>query len=282
MWSNVHTHSNFCDGKGTLAEHVAHARQQGMISLGFSSHAPLPFPCKWCMKPEDFQTYRDEIRAIRSAHPGVEVYAGLEIDFIPGVISPTDFSDQLDYTIGSIHFVEALPDGTRWEIDGPHAPFLEGYEKIFRGNIRDVLVRYFELTRQMVDEARPTVVGHLDKIKIQNMESALFDEQAPWYTDQIKQTVEVIKKSGVIVEVNTRGMYHKKLKDPYPSPWILRLLREKNIPVTINSDAHRPEDHTNQFAEAAAMLHDAGFNTIACLHEGEWKPFRFNGQGVLR
>jgi histidinol-phosphatase (PHP family) len=281
MWSNVHTHSQFCDGKGSLAEHVAQAREQQMISLGFSSHAPLPFPCKWCMKTENFSAYRDEIDQIKSAGAGIEVYAGLEVDFVPGLVGPSDFSALLDYTIGSIHFVEALPDGTHWEIDGPHALFLEGYEKIFHNNIRDTLVRYYELTRQMINDACPTVVGHLDKIKIQNVDGQFFNEQDPWYVDQVKQTLDLIKKRGAIVEVNTRGLYHKKLTDPYPSPWILRLLLEKNIPITINSDAHRPEDLTNQFPETATLLHSIGFKTITCLHEGRWKPFSFNTHGVV-
>jgi histidinol-phosphatase (PHP family) len=282
MWSNAHTHSQFCDGNGTLADHVAWAREQGMISVGFSSHAPLPFPSTWCMKTERLSSYLDGIQGLKTTIPDLEIYAGLEVDFIPGMVGPADFSPLLDFTIGSIHFVESLPDGTRWEIDGPHALFLEGYEKIFHSNIRDTLVRYYELTRQMIADSCPTVVGHLDKIKIQNIDGQFFSEQDPWYVEQIRQTLDLIKKSGAIVEVNTRGLYHKKLNDPYPSPWTLRLALEKNIPITINSDAHRPEDLTNHFPEAAALLRGIGFETIHCLHEGRWKPFSFNTHGIIR
>ena len=49
MWANFHTHSNYCDGKGLLDEYVAQAISLGMLSLGFSSHAPLPFESSWCM-----------------------------------------------------------------------------------------------------------------------------------------------------------------------------------------------------------------------------------------
>ena len=129
MWSNFHTHSNYCDGKADISEYVRKAEQLNMVSLGFSSHAPLPFPCKWCMKSEDMDLYLNSISKMQQENSSIQIFKGLEVDYIPNVISPDDFNDRLDYTVGSIHFVEQLPDGTRWEIDGQHNFFLEGFEK---------------------------------------------------------------------------------------------------------------------------------------------------------
>jgi histidinol-phosphatase (PHP family) len=280
MWSNFDTHSDYCDGKGELQEYLSNAKALNMISLGFSSHAPLPFPCKWCMKADAFEGYLSSIDTLNASSPDVEIYKSLEIDFIPGVISPGDFRDRLDYTIGSIHFVEKLPDGTRWEIDGLHSFFLEGYEKIFRSNIKDTIARYYELTREMITTSCPTVIGHLDKIKIQNIDGQLFNEEERWYRQEIGRTLDTIASSNAIVEVNTRGLYKKKSSTTYPSPWILRLIREKNIPVTISADAHHPEDLIRQFPETAAMLATLGFETLAILHEGSWKHYPFNEHGV--
>lgn len=281
MWSNFHTHSDYCDGKGPLQDYIDKSKELNMMSLGFSSHAPVPFNTKWCMRSERLPEYIDAIARLKRSKPGVDLYTGLEVDFIPSVTSPTLFKDSLDYTIGSVHFVESLPDGTRWEIDGTHAFFLEGLSKIFNDNIKDAVIRYYELTREMISTACPTIIGHLDKIKIQNLMGKFFNEQDPWYQEQVKETIDAIVSAGAIVEVNTRGIYQKKSEDTYPSPWILDLLNQKKIPVTISSDAHHPDDIVNQFPETAILLKTIGFNTITVLSEGTWKQFSYNEHGII-
>lgn len=275
-------HSTYCDGKSELMDYVDQARKLNMISIGFSSHAPVPFPTKWCMKAERFDDYLTDIEKIKKSNPFVEIYEGLEVDFIPTMTSPNLFRDKLDYTVGSIHFIENFPDGTPWEIDGTHTLFLKGYSEIFNSNIQEVITRYFHLTREMITTACPSIVGHLDKIKIQNPGYKFYKETDAWYRDEVKKTIDLIHSSGSIVEVNTRGIYQKKTDTTYPSPWILELLHQKNIPVTISSDAHHSDDIINQFPETALLLKKIGFKTISILSEGAWKPFSFDEHGVIR
>jgi len=281
MWANYHTHSNFCDGKSTFIEHIESAKKLNITFLGFSSHAPVPFDCKWCMRPTDLEEYLSAINALKQNQTSIEVYAGLEVDFVPRVVSPAQFSTRLDYTIGSIHFVDSFPDGKLWEIDGLHTIFQDGLEKIFKNDFRAAFTRYFELTREMIQTACPTIIGHLDKIKIQNPKNKYFKETENWYQDQIKETIEEIKKTGAIVEVNTRGIYQKKTTDPYPSPWILEMLQKATIPITLSSDAHHADDLVNQFSSTAKLLTDIGFKKIHILNEGDWKPFTFNEKGII-
>lgn len=274
-------HSNFCDGKGELVEYAEQAKALNMISIGFSSHAPVPFPTNWCMKPERFGNYLQTVEKLKASISEVEIYKSLEIDYIPGVISPDLFYDHLDYTIGSIHFVDQLPNGTNWEVDGQHTFFLEGLEKIFDGDIRAAITRYFELTRQMIHQCCPTIIGHLDKIKIQNPSDKFFTEHDSWYREEVKKTIDLIRESNAIVEVNTRGLYQKRSLTTYPSPWILEILYKKNIPITLSSDAHHPMDIVNQFPETAKLLSDIGFKSITILREGKWKPFSFSAHGIV-
>ncbi len=280
MWPNLHTHSNFCDGKSTLEENIQKAKHLHLKSLGFSSHAPIPFNCKWCMKKEDFEIYLQSIEVLKRNTKEVELYAGLEVDYIPNLISPLDFGNKLDYTIGSIHFVDAFTDGMHWEIDGAHALFLEGLEKIFNNDFKSAFARYYELTREMVRNSPPTIVGHLDKMKIQNPKDKFFKEDESWYQHEIKQTIKAIKNSNSIIEVNTRGIYQNKTSDTYPSPWILELICQENIPITISSDAHHANDLINQFPKTASLLSKIGFKKIHILYQGEWKPFTFNENGI--
>ncbi|HMG90213.1 MAG TPA: histidinol-phosphatase [Chryseolinea sp.] len=282
MWSNFHMHSNYCDGKAEMIDYVQEAKAKGMLSIGFSSHAPVNFPCLWCMKSEKFSSYLQSIDALKASASDIEVYKGLEVDFIPGVISPDNFRKDLDYTIGSIHFVDRYSDGRPWEIDGMHTLFLDGLEKIFQNDIKAVVSRYFELTREMIDTSCPTIVGHLDKIKIQNPAQKFFSEDEEWYQKEVKKTIDLIAEKKVIVEVNTRGIYQKKSSTTYPSPWILELMKAKNVPITISSDAHHPSDIINQFPETAALLMDIGYNFVNVLHKNKWKAFSFNKHGIQR
>lgn len=231
------------------------------------------------MPQNQFESYSREIKHA-AEFSSIEVYRGLEVDFIPGVIRPIDFD--IDYSIGSIHFVDQFADGTHWEIDGAYQLFLKGLEQIFQGNVKQAVCRYFELTRQMLDQAPPTVLGHLDKIKIQNFGEAFFKETDFWYQDQVKQTLRTIRAAGTIVEVNTRGIYQKKTTTTYPSPWIIDLLINENIPVTLSSDAHHIGDLTNQFQMAARMLKQKGLKEVHAMVDGKWRPFDFDENGIRR
>ncbi|MEJ1241487.1 histidinol-phosphatase [Chryseolinea sp. T2] len=273
-------HNHYCDGKGTLPEYVAAARELGMPAMGFSSHAPVPFECVWCMKAGRLAEYLSEVDALKVSTKDIELYKGLEIDFIPGVISPRDFEQRLDYTIGSIHFVDVFPDGRPWEIDGLHTLFLDGLATIFNNDIHAVIRRYYELTRQMVQMSAPDVIGHLDKIKIQNIDNKFYSENDAWYADEIDRTIDVIAASGSIVEVNTRGLYQKKSTTPYPSPWILERLHARRVPITLSSDAHHMSDITNRFNEVAKLLLDIGFKQLNVLLKGKWQPVSFNAHGI--
>lgn len=273
-------HCSFCDGKGDPTDYYSAAKKNKLISIGFSSHAPVPFETGWAMKKESLREYLAAVNFIKSFPSEMEIYTGLEVDYIPGKISPADYTKQLDYTIGSIHFVESFDDGSPFEIDGRHDTFLRGLDTIFSSDIRALLHRYYELTAEMVRHGHPTIIGHLDKIKIQNQNQSLFAETDEWYRSMITRVVNEIKINGSIVEINTRGIYQKKTADVYPSPWIIELLFKNKIPVTINSDAHHPTDIINGFPETAALLYKIGYRHLLVLHDGLWQSLPFDQNGI--
>jgi histidinol-phosphatase (PHP family) len=277
MWSNFHTHSHYCDGKGKIEEYLKAAADTDVVSIGFSSHAPVPFPCTWCMKQDAFADYLGEINQGRKSFPQLEVYKGLEVDYIPNVISPFTFSDRLDYTVGSIHFVEDY-EGKRWEIDNTLDVFKDGLNKIFNNDMRGAVTRYLELTREMLQKTPPTILGHLDKIKVNALQLS-FDETKRWYRDEIARTIDVISAGNTIVEVNTRGLYKKKSETTYPSPWILEQLLDRNIRITISSDAHHPQDLVRNFDTTLSLLDTIGFRNLSLLQNGIWKEMPLSEYG---
>jgi histidinol-phosphatase (PHP family) len=221
--------------------------------------------------------YLMEIERARNVFPDIEIYSGLEIDYVPGIISPKDFQSTLDYTIGSVHFVGQY-EGTHWEIDNTREVFREGLTKIFHEDVRSAVCEYLRLTREMVEIAPPDIVGHLDKIKI-NALHFNFSETESWYVREIEKTLETISRSKSIVEVNTRGIYKKKSSTTYPSPWILERIRHANIPVMISSDAHHPDELTLEFESAMALLKDLGFLNISVLKDRRWTTTPIHNYG---
>jgi histidinol-phosphatase (PHP family) len=282
IWTNYHQHCHYCDGKETVLAHAQEAMKQGIISMGFSSHCPVPFENNWSMKAEELQNYADEIDEVRKAFAGkIEIYKSLEIDYIPGLIDQNaDWIKalNLDYTIGSVHFVGAYQNGRPWEIDGPHMHFLDGLEKIHDGNVIKVVCEFFEHTRKMIKEACPDVIGHLDKIKMQN--HGFWNEDDDWYQNEILATLEEIRAKKAIVEVNTRGLYKKLTMDPYPGRWVLEQIFDMNIPVQINSDAHHPREITSHFSETAGLLKAIGFTHLMAFLGGQWQPVPFDESGL--
>ncbi len=275
IWSNYHGHSHYCDGKGAIEEYIEEALKQGMETIGISSHAPLPFETLWAMPQERINEYISEIALLKEKHKGViQIYTGLEVDFIPELIGPEDDSIKqlsLDYNVGSVHYVDRFPDGTHFEADGSRQGFVKAIDEIFEGDVRKLVKRYFDLVRMMLKTSTPTILGHLDKIKIQNTEGVLFDENAGWYKDEMMQTLEVLSTSGIIMEVNTRGLYKKKCDATYPSLWVLKEAFKMGIPLTINSDAHHPRELTGGFDFAASEVRVAGYAETFHLWDGAWE-----------
>jgi histidinol-phosphatase (PHP family) len=276
MWSNFHTHSHYCDGKGSMEDYLMAAKDQRVGSIGFSSHAPLPFPCKWCMKRDELPNYLQEISSASRRFPEAEIYSGLEVDYIPGVVGPSDFRS-LDFTIGSIHFAGRFND-TWWEIDNTLEVFKAGLEKIFKGDIRAAIMEYYDLTRDMMRKSRPDILGHLDKIKI-NAKHFSFAESEPWYVTTIDDTLKSVMGTNTIIEANTRGIYKKKSEATYPSPWILERILHYNIPITISSDAHHPDDLTREFESTWSLINEIGFKNVSVLKSGIWKKVPLNEYG---
>jgi histidinol-phosphatase (PHP family) len=236
------------------------------------------------MSQESLAEYVEEIEATKAKFAGqLEIYRGLEVDYVPGQAGPSHqrLKDaRLDYTIGSVHLVDFFPDGRPWEIDGPHRHFLDGLNEIFHRDIQAAVERYYALTREMIENDPPDVLGHLDKIKMQNEEGTLFSDQAVWYQEAVETTLQLIARKSLIVEVNTRGIYKKKTTETYPSPAILRRMKALGIPIMINSDAHHPRELDACFEETARLLLQIGYTHCRVLLQGKWQDLPFSAEGM--
>lgn len=284
-WANYHSHNKFCDGSDEPLKYAKEAESLGFAAYGFSSHAPVGFETNWCLHDSKFEEYLTVIKGIQELYRSkMQIYLGLEIDFIPGFAGRSRHlvkNTQLDYFIGSVHFVDQFEDGTYWNIDTSYELFLKGLKEIYKGDFRKAATRFFEITRQMLEEDKPDIIGHLDKIKIYNKTGNFFNENEKWYQDQVDLTIDTIKRIGGIVEINTRGYYKYQQSDLYPGFWIIEKLAKKEIPLMINSDSHTPAEITGGLVYAASKLKSLGIKEVSALYNNKWNSYQFNEKGIL-
>ncbi len=272
--ANYHTHCDLDDGAGRPREYVTRARELGFAAIGFSCHSPLPFPCDWVLSERSFAEYRSEIGRLKGEGSLPEVYLALEVDYLRGVWGPRApevASYGLDYCVGSVHFIDIPATGEHVAIDGSAEEFARCLAEGFGGDVRSMVREYYELVREMARHSTPDVIGHIDVIKKNNPGSRYFSEEEDWYRAELRETIETVAASGAILEVNTGGLARGRTDSVYPSPWILPECLRLGIPVQINSDAHRPEKLDFYFAEARALLREAGYRKQAMLIGGAWR-----------
>ncbi|HKK09240.1 MAG TPA: histidinol-phosphatase [Bacteroidales bacterium] len=278
--ANLHTHSLYCDGKAGIEEVITTAIEKGFDVLGFSSHAPVPFDNNFSIKNEAaLKDYVQEVRELSKKYADdIKVYLSLEADYIPGISKPfAGFrkENNLDYIIGSVHLVKS-PDDELWFIDGPkHEIYDEGLKLFFKGDIATAVKAYYHQVNEMITTQKPDMVGHLDKVKMHN-KGRYFEEDESWYVKLVDETLDYLKANNIVMEVNTRGIYRGRSKSLFPGKEILKKAAKLNIPVSLNSDAHKPQELEGYYAEAKDILIECGYKEVYYYLDGFWKSFAIN------
>ncbi len=198
-WSNFHCHSNFSDGQENPEDIVKKAIELKMPSIGISEHCPVPFKTTWNLKSDKVDNYFELMSNLKNKYSGkIEVYCGMEIDYISDMqteILKRCKIDKLDYIIGSIHFLGFLANGQPWNIDGTDELFKKGMQEIFQNDGIRLIESYYNDLIKMIDFLKPTIIGHIDKIKLHNAGDKYFIEDSEYYRNAAIKALEVIKKA---------------------------------------------------------------------------------------
>jgi histidinol-phosphatase (PHP family) len=266
----LHTHTNFCDGQDDIDDICKSAYEKGLASLGFSSHAPLPkdsgLESEWHIKNDKLNAYIDAVLNAKKAWEGrLKIYLGLEIDYIKGIMGPNDARFKqldLDYCIGSVHYV-IPPNGAKlFTVDGPMEECVQGIQEGFNENGEAYMHAYWEAVNNMIQDGGFDILGHIDLIKKNNQNEDFFSLNSNAYLRAAEKTLDTLIGTSIVAEVNTGGIIRGKTNDCYPSLQILNMMKARNLPVTINADAHRAEDVIGHYDDAIETLREAGYDAI--------------------
>lgn len=236
---NLHSHSQFCDGRDTMEQIAAGARKEGMEYFAFTPHSPLCIPSPCNMDIERVGEYFQEFDRLKDLHyPEMHLLRSFEIDYLSDDFGPhIDWfqSQPLDFRLGSVHFVPNQ-EGEFLDCDGKFERFSRYLREKYRGDIRYVAEKYFEQVLRMLERGGFELLGHFDKIAGNGSEAYPGLEDEGWYESLVDDVISHAVSSGVAVEINTKA-YEEKGRF-YPAERWWGKIVEAGVPIAVDSDAH--------------------------------------------
>lgn len=250
-----HSHTQFCDGRATMAEMAEAALNAGMKHYGFTPHAPITVESSCNMSRDSVSYYLAECNRLKELYAGkMNIYAGMEIDYLGpqwGPASEYFRALPLDYCIGSIHFVPTR-QGEYVDIDGRFDNFKWKMQEFFDNDIRWVVEQYFAQTHAMIDAGGFNIIGHFDKVGHNASHFRQGIEEEAWFGALVDEVIDHIAASGIIAEVNTKALadHHRT----FPGQRLWHKVKKAGIPLIVNSDAHYPDLINAGRAETLRLL----------------------------
>jgi histidinol-phosphatase (PHP family) len=251
--TDYHVHSWFSDGKSAPEDYIAPAIDAGLKEIGFSEHLTLfRESLNWSMNASDAEPYLAHIKNLGQNISDIKVRTGLEVDFFKGkekeIHSFLSTAD-LDYAIGSVHYI-----GDSTVDTGPE--FYNGK------NIDRLFETYFEQVVAAAASGLFDIIAHCDLVRIFGFKPSF--NPAHLY----RKLARSFKIHDVAFEINTNGR-NRPIGDFYPDRQFLRIFKEEQVPVCVNSDAHMPSRVGQYFDEAYELLKNAGYSEMAVFDKRE-------------
>ncbi len=247
---NYHVHTPLCHhAAGTMETYVKTAIAMGLSEICFLDHLTLNKPDDSnSMSLDDVPHYFAEGKALGKQYQNViSVKIGLEVDYDPSaspVINELISQFSFDVIGGSVHFLGDC------NIVSHRSVWCHG-----EGDPDEIYSQYYDALLAMLDEDYVDVICHFDLVKKFSRKSR------QTFADKIHSVLLKIKATHRVVEVNTSG-YDHPVAEAYPSASILRQCRKLDIPITLGSDAHRPEELKRGYNRAQKLIADAGYDEL--------------------
>lgn len=273
LLSNVHTHCTWCDGADTSAAMAAAAFDLGFTDLGFSSHSPAPFDPS-CPGVADEAAYRADIRALQTQYEGrMGILCGMEQDYYAPV-DPAAY----DYVIGSVHFLPRGEAEPYVAVDGDPDVLRKEIEARYGGDALAMAKDHLALSVESARRFKPHIVGHFDLALRHNKNNSMLNEQAPAYQkaalEALDAVADILAGYGGLFEVNTGAMARDARPIPYPAPFLLRHLAQRNARVIVTSDSHSVKTLNYAFDDMLELLRACGFVSLVVLRGGRFQDIK--------
>ena len=259
MRIDLHNHTSRCNhAKGSMESYVNRAIELGIDIYGFSEHAPMNFDKQYRLSFTEMNDYVHDVKQLKELYKDdIKILLGYEVDYLKGHMDERVLKSEVDYLIGSVHFLD------KWGFDNPE--FIDEYSK---RNIDEIWQEYFNAIEAMVKTGNFDIVGHFDLIKI-------FKFMPKKDIRHIaKNAFNAIKQSGMVLELNSAGL-RKPCKEIYPSASLLEVAYELDIPITFSSDAHAIGQVGFKYDEVQTLAKKIGYSKAVTFEQREKELITF-------
>lgn len=279
---DYHNHHNRCGhARGSIEDYIKVAIEKNLAEIGIADHFPFGAVTDdpqytelfktISMTVDEFPNYIQEIKDLREKYRDkIDVKISTEVAFITSgkhldlqkkVLEP--FLNDFDYLLCGIHELkfDSLPvipfaDGKGAEVLGTH-----GDNKIH--------FEYIKKMTALVESGYFDIIAHLDNHKF------LWLPNEPQYSEPVWQALmdllDKIKSRGMAVEINMSGTVKGGLSQ-FPSDSIIKAMIQREIPLTLSSDAHRPENIGYQFDEFITKAKKWGLTHLCAYDKRKQRP----------
>ncbi len=186
-------------------------------------------------------------REVAKDYPEVTVRFGVEVDYRHD--QETEIRAFLptlpcDFRIGSVHNIG------EWNFDHP-----DSRADFDHWDLDELYRTYFAEVAACAATHLFQIIGHLDLIKI-------FGHRPKGDVVELAGVaLRAIAEAGVAIELSTAGL-RRPVEETYPSLPLLSRAYQLNIPLTLSSDAHRPEEVGAEVDQAARIARQVGYRTV--------------------
>lgn len=179
---------------------------------------------------------------LQAQQQGIPVKIGLEVDYLSkteDIIRRILREYPFDFIIGSVHVVD------KWGFDY--------YPQAWAGqNVDEAYKGYFNTLIKAASSGLFDIIGHFDVIKVFGHRNSVNVDQ------HIEQALQALATQGICLELSSAGL-RKPVQEIYPSKQILEKAYRLQIPITIGSDAHFPQDVGADWEQLVTIANECGY-----------------------
>src|SRR3954447_25935126 len=237
------------------------AESRGVAELGVSEHIHR-FTAALDVWQHPFwrESAQDDLDAyVGFVREETDLKLGIEADYIHGRedrMANLLEAHEWDYVVGSVHFLR--DHAVEWDAESVDIwRFEMSAERIWK--------RYFEALAESALTGLFDIIAHPDLVKIWGSARPVPSKDPRFYYEP---AVEAMLEAGVAMEVSTAGL-RKPVGEIYPARAFLEMAVDAGLPLSLSSDAHRPEQLAFAYDAAVEVLTDCGVREIAVFERRE-------------
>lgn len=203
---DLHTHTVFSHGKGSIEDNVKIAKQKGLTKIAITDHGPEHF--SFALKRKNLPLMRAECDRLSKEY-GIEVLLGIEANLL-------DKTGRIDVKEEDKKYYDII---------------IMGYHKLIKFKPKQV---WFSLktkilrTKKQIEENTNAYINAINKYNIKVLTHLNYGINV-----NIKRLADACKEKGVLIELNGKRISFNKEEIEY--------MKKIGTKFVVNSDAHKPK-----------------------------------------